>query len=128
MALLDEITLDMARGRPRIEIVFGQAHVGNYRLFLWDAEGVQCTDLARGHNVDHVLDSFEVDAEPADLNQRILSFEMMVQAAEAKPGQIYNVTITVRQQDTVCAGGVVQESGPFKDVKALVGFRRFKAV
>ncbi len=124
MAHFDEITLDPARGRPRIGIVFGHAHVGNYRLFLWDRAGTHATELCRGHNVDQLLDSFEIDVEPADLDQRILSFELLVQAAEARPGQNYQVTITVGQQDTVCRGGVVQESGAFTDVKALVGFRR----
>ena len=123
---LDEITLDSTRSEPIIEIIFGQAHVGNYRFFLWDSNGKNPAELAHGNNVDDVIDTFDVKVLPAALDRRILSFELIVQAAEVRQGQVYSVTITVRQDGTVCSGGVIQESGTLEDVKSLIGFRRFK--
>ena len=123
---LKEITLDPGQGKPKVEIIFGQAHIGNYRFFLWDSSGRNPAELAHGNNVDDVLDSFDLNETPAALDQHILSFELIVQAAEARAGQIYSVTITVRQKGTVCPGGVILESGALEDVKSLIGFRRFK--
>ena len=125
---IDEITLDSAQGKPKVEIIFGQAHVGNYRCFLWDTSGKNPQELAHGNNVDDVIDDFDIDVVPPALDRRILSFELIVQAAEAREGQVYSVTITVRQQGTVCAGGVIQLTGPLVDVKSLIAFRRFKTV
>jgi hypothetical protein len=125
---LEEITLDPARGNPKVEIIFGQAHVGNYRFFLWDSSGKNPEELSHGNNVDDVLDCFDIDVTPAQLDRRIISFELIVQAAEPREGQVYSVTITVRQQGTVCTGGVIQETGALVDVKSLIGFRRFATV
>lgn len=126
MPPIEEVILDSNGGKPTVEILFGQAHVGNYRCFLWNRQGKDPEELAHGDNVDDVVDAFEIDAEPADLDRRIISVESIVQAAEAKPGQIYSVTITIRQQGKVCSGGAIHDAGPFEDVKALVAFRRFK--
>ena len=125
---LDEIALDSTRGKPKIEIIFGQAHVGNYRFFLWDSSGKNPNELSHGNNVDDTLDSFDIEEQPAALDRRILSFELILQAAETREGQVYSVTITVRQQGTVCTGGVISESGTLEDVKSLIGFRRFKTI
>ncbi len=126
MPRIDEILLDAAKGQPTVEIIFGQAHVGNYRFFLWDETGHNPQPLAHGTNVDQVVDTFAVPVGPPALNKQILSFEGIVQAAEARAGNVYSVTVTVRQDGAVCPGGVIQETGAFNDVKALLGFRRFR--
>ena len=122
---LAKITLDTAKGKPTVEIIFGHAHVGSYRFFLWDPAGKTPKALLHGNNIDDVIDSFTLDELPAALDQCILSYELIVQAAEAKEGQVYSVTTTVRQQGNVCPGGVIQDTGSFKDVKSIIGFRRF---
>lgn len=122
---LDEITLHASRGTPTVEIIFGQAHVGNYRFFLWDSSGRHPRELMHGNNIDDVIDSFEIGVTPAELDRWILSFELIIQAAEAREGHVYSVTITVRQQGTACTGGIIQETGTLTDAKSLIGFRRF---
>lgn len=126
MPRIDEILLDATKGQPTVEIIFGQAHVGNYRFFLWDETGHHPQELSHGTNTDQVVDAFDVQFTPAALNEQILAFEGIVQAAEARAGNIYSVTVTVRQGGAVCDGGVIQETGAFNDVKALLGFRRFR--
>jgi hypothetical protein len=127
MALtIPEITLQKSKGKPAVEIIFGQAHVGNYRFFLWDIEGKNPELLSHGNNVDDVLDTFEIDETPANLDGRILSYEVIVQAAEARPEQLYSVNATVRQQGEVVSGGVISETGKFTDAKSIIGFRRLK--
>lgn len=120
-----EVKLETSKGKPSVEIIFGQAHLGNYRCFLWDASGKNSTQLAHGNNIDDVLDVFTIPNDPADLNQRIFSYEVIIQAAEAKEGQLYSLTIMVRQNGDVCTGGLIQETGKLEDVKSLIGFRRF---
>lgn len=120
------IRLDQEDGRPTVEIIFGNAHLGTYRFFLWDAAGKNPALVAHGNNIDDVLDTFEIQRDPGDLDERILSHELIVQAAAAKSGQIYSVTITVRQQGQVCDGGLIQETGTFEDVRSIIGFRRFR--
>jgi hypothetical protein len=119
------IRLGRGNGRPTVEIIFGNAHLGNYRCFLWDAAGKNPVLIAHGNNIDDVLDAFDIQRNPVDLDECILSYELIVQAAAAKAGQIYSVTITVRQQGQVCDGGLIQETGIFEDVKSIIGFRRF---
>lgn len=126
MPQIGEVVIVPAQGRPTVEVVIGGAHVGNYRCFLWDGAGQNPEELRSGDNVDDKVDAFEIACEAKALVGRILSIEMILQAAEARPGQVYAATVTVRQQGTVCKGGLVQQSGTFEDVKALVEFRRFK--
>ncbi len=126
MPRIDEIALDTAQSPPTVEIIFGQAHVGNYRFFLWDATGHNPRELARGTNADDIVDAFDIGVPVAALDAQILSFEGIVQAADVRPGNVYSVTVTVRQAGAVCPGGVIQETGTFEDVKALVGFRKFR--
>lgn len=126
MPRIDEILLGATKGQPTVEIIFGQAHIGNYRFFLWDATGHNPREIAHGTNVDAIVDSFDIGEDARALHEKLLSFEGIVQAAEARPGNIYSVTVTVRQGGEVCPGGVIQETGAFDDVKALLGFRRFR--
>ena len=100
--------------------------MGNYRLFLWDAAGQNPRELAQGTSADDVVDTFPIAVAAQVLDGCVLSFEGLVQAAEPRTGNVYSVTVTVRQDGTVCPGGVIQEAGPFEDVKALVAFRRFR--
>ena len=123
---LETITLQANNGNPAVEIIFGHAHVGNYRCFLWDQNGKSPIQLAHGNNVDDVWDTFVIDNNPDYLADRVFSYELTIQAAESKPGQIYSVTITVRQQGSVCQGGVIHDTGSLDDVKSIIGFRKFR--
>ena len=125
---LSVVRLDPAQGVPTVEIIFGQAHVGNYRMFLWDPSGKNPELLAHGNNIDDVLDTFTMPTDPPGLDGFILSYEVIVQAAEARDGQIYSITITIRQGGSVVDGGVIQETGSFNDVKSVIGFRRFQVI
>ncbi len=126
MSPIEEIVLEAAKGQPTVEIMFGQAHIGNYRFFLWDEAGQNARELAQGTNADEVVDTFQMDVAAATLNRRILSFEGLVQAAEARADNVYSLTVTVRQDGVVCQGGVIQDTGGFVDVKALLAFKRFR--
>jgi hypothetical protein len=126
-ATLPIIELDPLKGRPTVEVIFGQAHLGTYRVFLWDAQGKNPEPIGHGNNIDDVLDDFSAPRDPGALDKTILSYEAIVQAAEPREGQLYSLTITVRQQGKVCTGGVIQETGTFNDVKSIIGFRRFES-
>lgn len=127
MAELTDVTLDPAKGHATVEILFGNAHAGHYRCFLWNRDGTNPVPVAHGDNLDGIVDVFTLTDAPLALHDKIISVETLVQAAEVKPGQVYTVTISVRQAGSVCPGGLVEEAGVFEDVKALVAFRRLKA-
>jgi hypothetical protein len=123
---IQTVSLKEGNGTPTIEIIFGHAHVGSYRMFLWDPNGKNPEQVSHGNNIDDVLDTFEMPVDSAGLERFILSYEVIVQAAEARDGQIYSITITVRQGGQVVPGGLIQENGTFRDVKSLIGFCRFE--
>ena len=124
---LQKIELQSANGKPQVEIIFGHAHVGVYHCYLWDMNR-KSTELAHGNNVDDVLDAFTIDENPNDIDGFVFSYELSIRAAENTPGRIYSITITIRQNGSVCKGGVIQDTGAFDDVKSIIGFRRFKTV
>jgi hypothetical protein len=121
------VGLDRTKGNPSVEVIFGHAALGTYRVFLWDAAGKNPSLLAHGNNIDEVVDMFEIAKSPEELDGSILSYELIVQAPEPKDGQMYSVTISVRQEGNVCDGGLIQETGTFNDVKSIIGFRRFQS-
>jgi hypothetical protein len=125
---LEKVTLERGKGRPTVEVIFANTHLGTYRAFLWDPQGKNPELLSHGNNVDDVIDTFDVPREPADVDQRILSYEVLIQAPQPVAGQVYGLTLMVRQQGQPCHGGIVQETGTFTDAKSLVGFRRFTVV
>ena len=120
------ITLASDKGPPTIEIIFGHAHLGTYRFFLWDGQNPELKK--HGNNIDNVVDSFTLSEPLASLHQRILSYELIIQAAESGPGQIFSYTVTVRQRGAICEGGVIAKSGPFEQFHQDVEFRRFNVV
>ena len=106
-----------------VEVIVGQAHVGDYRLVLW--HGSDHREVARGTNIDSVADQFSLGS-PDDLDGRVLGCELYIQAAAAKAGQVYSASILVRQDGKVCDGGLIERAGTFEDVHYSRDYRRFR--
>jgi len=123
---LEEIQLDAKAGAVEMEIVFGHAQVGVYKIYLWDQNGKNPKLIAHGNNIDQIADRFNLEETPDQLNLHILSWEVSIQAVGSGPGQHYSMVIMVRQQGQIRPGGLIQEAGQFKNgTVVLFGFRRF---
>lgn len=125
MANIRIVKLSSAAGPPEVEIIFGQAHVGSYRCFLWDKNGENSQEIAHGNNVDPLPDKFSLGLSATDLNQRIFSCEAIISAPSSGPGQLFSLTILFRQDGIVVSNGMIQHNGALDDSKALVEFVRF---
>jgi len=120
------LTLNPAGGIPEVEVIFGQAQVGVYRSFLWENQGNNPQPLAHGNNVDGLPDKFSVGAAPGTLSGRFLSVEAVIQTASSAAGQLYSITVLIRQDGNVVPGGLIQENGQFtSNTVPLFEFARF---
>ena len=123
------VVLRKAGGDPEVEIIFGQAQLGVYRSFRWDAQARNPVQVAHGNNADSVLDRFAVGAPAAALDSTFLSWEAIIQTFTPSPGQLFSMTVLVRQDGVVAQGGVVQEHGQFtSNAKSIIGFMMFTVV
>jgi hypothetical protein len=118
--------LNPAGGIPEVEVIFGQAQIGTYRSFLWDTSASNPQQLAHGNNVDGLPDKFTVGVAANALPGRYVSVEAVIQTATSAPGQLYSLTVLIRQDGNVVAGGLIQDTGQFtSNTIALFEFARF---
>ncbi len=111
--------IDKSRGKPRVEVVIGQAQQGRYIVRLWDKHGRKPNVIAEGVNWDNEPDSFLLDAR--SLSERILSWDVVVTALNPAPGQFYSVTVTITQDGEAVEGGIFEEKGKLDGTKAVLG-------
>ena len=120
------VTLNPAGGIPEVEVIFGQAQVGVYRAFLWDTQASNSSPLAHGTNIDGLPDKFSVGVAASALSGRYVSVEAVIQTAGSAPGQLYSLTVLIRQDGVLAPGGQIQDNGPFQsNTVSLIEFARF---
>ena len=123
---VQSVTLNPAGGIPTVEVIFGQAQVGVYRSFLWDKTASNSSPLAHGNNVDGLPDSFSVGVAASALKDQSVSVEAVIQTASNQPGQLYSLTVLIRQDGAVVPGGLIQDNGQFTtNTVSLIEFARF---
>jgi hypothetical protein len=83
--------------RLSIDIQFGQAQIGSYRLRLWES-GSNTTLLDQsGNNKNPDDDSYDLPL-PTDKNDgRLVQVETSIVSPTATPGEQYSVTIIFKQ-------------------------------
>jgi hypothetical protein len=116
-------------GQVSVEVLFGFALVGVYRMFLWDADR-QFQQIAFGDNVDHQPDLHVIPQTPRDLGNFQLSYETQTESPKAGAGQSYSVSLLVRQDGRIVPGGHIERSGrlPETNNKSTIGFVQFEVV
>lgn len=120
------VNINPAGGIPEVEVIFGQAQVGVYRAFLWDTQANNSSPLAHGNNIDGLPDKFSVGVAAGALAGRYVSVEAVIQTAGAAPGQLYSLTVLIRQDGVIAPGGQIQENGQFSsNTVSLIEFARF---
>lgn len=119
--------VDGSAGPVSVEVLFGFANVGVYRIFLWDP-AQRPTPVAFGDNVDAEPDLHALPAAPADLSAHQLSYEAQIESPSEAEGQMYSAFVLVRQDGRVVPGGVIERSGPLPETcrKSVIGFVTFE--
>jgi hypothetical protein len=123
---LTNVTINKQGGPVSLEVLFGFANIGVYRIFSWDSNN-NPTLVGQGNNVDKEPDSHDLPTAPAQLDTTQLSFEAQVQSASTGAGQMYSLFVLVRQDGKIVSNGSIEQSGPLPggDAKTLFGFVRF---
>jgi hypothetical protein len=124
---IQQATLSAKNGNPSIEIFIGQAQHGTYRVYLWDHNGENPTLFATGTNWDQIPDRFDLGPVLA-LDQRIITWEILVSSAEGGAGQLYSVKVVISQKGAPVEGGVFTEAGPLAGSKLAYSGRRMVVV
>ena len=114
-------------GVPEVEVVFGQAQLGNYACSRWRTPSSTTAEtIAQGNNVDDRPDRFSLGDPPPALKDNVLGFSILIQAASPGPGQLFSYAILIRQDGAVVPGGSIRRSGPLGDsALAFLEYVRF---
>jgi hypothetical protein len=119
--------INPAGAPPELEIRFGDANIGAYRVFRWDTTGNPAL-IGQGNNVTGPGISVGV---PADrLAGAIISFEAIIQSARPGPGQSYAIFVNVHQDGVVAPGGEFSETGKLNGdgARSVIGFITFRHI
>ena len=116
---LKRVFLDRASGEPEVEIAFGFAQHGRYRIFLWDADGANPRTIGEGLNTDNSPDRFPIGEPISQLNNRIVTWEGLITSFSGGSGERYAVTLVFTQGGANRPDGPFTQSGELKNVKAF---------
>ena len=110
--------IDPVGGSPELEIQFGEANIGVYRVFRWDSNG----------NPAHLA----VDAAgkvplgpAAELPGATISYETIIQSPKSAPDQRYSLTVLIQQDGRVVS---ISERGKLNPdgATSFIGFITFQ--
>jgi hypothetical protein len=129
MADVKVLKLQAAGSDPEMEILFGQAQLGIYRAFRWDAKAANPVQIGFGNNIDDLSDRFPVGLTAPNLDQCYATWEAIVEPPSSADGQLYSVFVTFRQDGNVLPDGLFQYTGKLSgDAKAITGSVRFQSI
>jgi hypothetical protein len=120
------VTLRVAGGPPSIEVIIGSAQVGSYSLTLWQPNNAH-TQIGAGANSDDIADVFPL-GKLTSLNGCRVSWNILVTSPVGGSGQLYHVSVLIRQDGQLAPGGLFQESGQLDGTKAVFGLRKIVVV
>jgi hypothetical protein len=120
---VQQAMLSAKDGIPSIEILIGQAQHGTYRVYLWNEKGQDPTLLKAGTNWDQIRDRFDLGPGSA-LNQRMITWEVLISAVQPGAGQLYSVRVVIRQKNGPIQGGDFLDEGAFTGSKLVFGARQ----
>ena len=121
------IRLKADGGVPEVEVVFGQAQIGNYVCYRWRNPGSTLGEtIAQGNNVDDRPDRFSLGDRPSALKDNVLGFSILIQSPSPGPGQLFSYAILITQDGAGVPGGSIRRSGPLGDsALAFLEYVRF---
>lgn len=122
------VELSAAGGTPLMEIIVGQAQFGTYQVMLWDDTGHNPEHIGQGVNTDDVPDIFPIQDSRGNLDNRILSWNVIVAAFGGRAGQRYSVKVNITQNNQPVQGGTFSYAGPLKNTQIVSDIVRLKII
>ena len=113
---------------PEIQLRFGFAQFASFRILLWDTNGHNPTEIAKGTNLPGEPDTFPIGASAADLDLRYITWQASIASPTSSPGQQYSQTARFLQDSVNCPTGPFTQSGPLSNTTATFANARFKVV
>jgi len=120
---IQEIQLIRNGPDPQLEVTFGYAQIGKYRVELMDEYGFFLATVQVGTNVDNVEDKFPLGKGANALDRCFLSWDIAILAPVEGPGQLYSTQLILTQGSHRV---IVFEDGPqgLNGTKYLTGLAR----
>jgi hypothetical protein len=118
------VSLSGDGGIPEIELTIGNAQVGSFLFFLWDANETNPRRVPPG---DETPPSFSLEDSVDsvnDLNQKFLTWQGIVGAPDTG-SQLFSVRVRITQDGVQCAGSPIVNAGSFQDAKVVHNSLRF---
>ena len=116
---LKKVFLSGSGGRPQVQITFGFAQHGRYRIYLWSPAGDSPRLIGQGVNTDDVPDRFALEDPITGLNNHIVSWEGLVTSFAGGSGEQYLLQVDVSQDGANCPDGPFIQTGSLDNVKAF---------
>lgn len=114
------VYLQKGKPAPEVEVSFGHAHFGRYRLVLWDVQGHNPQKFSEGVNVDAIPDVAKVPGSATKLDRTILSWDLLIAAFGDQPGQAYSAKLRITQDGAELPNGVFEHSGKLDPTTTMV--------
>jgi hypothetical protein len=115
-------------GVPQIQLEFGFGQFASFRILLWDTNGLNPTEVAKGTNLPDEPDTFAIGNSAAELDQRYLTWQATIVSPTGGPSQQFSQTATFLQDGMNCPSGPFPQGGPFSNTTATFANARFKVV
>jgi hypothetical protein len=106
---------------PVMELKFGDAQWGDYKVYLWDAAGRQPTLVRRGLNNDQIPDVFPIGATVAALASCQLTWQATIGALGAGTQQ-YSLRVSFTQAGTPLSGTPFVYRGKLDNAKVIADY------
>ena len=94
---MKEIQFDARGDRLRICIEIGDAHIGSYRLRLWEPSSNTVVLDRSGNNQNPDDDCYELPLPTMNNNGRLVQLECSILSPDPKPTDKYSLALTVKQ-------------------------------
>ena len=117
---LPQVRINPSGGPVSVAVVIGHAQIGAFQVSLYDAAGANPVDVGKGVNTDNIPDVFEVPLPPAELDKRILHWNVQVASAAGGPGERYSTEVRIQQDGATVDDGVFTKEGALGDQAVLV--------
>src|SRR5438045_9367714 len=116
---LKTVTFSAGGGAPSVDIAFGFAQHGQYKIYIWDSQGANPRLIGQGVKTADVPDSFPIGEPLGALNDRIISWEGLVTSFDGSSGEHYSVRVRFIQDGAYAPDSPFVQSGDLDDVKAF---------
>jgi hypothetical protein len=111
-----------------VEIVNGQSQFGKYEVSLFDTDGRNPVIIGSGLSHDQLPDTFQIDGNPATLNQRFLSWSANLIPFGNETNPQFSFRVHIRQNGQDVPGSPISTQGPLPGPRVEFGFVKMEVV